>query len=297
MKYFFHVTIVLILFSGGLLAQEVNFLDFRHSNHLKVVFDSGLHPRHVARLEKKKCEIKDANLKLHLPESRPFHFYSENAVFSVLENDEIYTSTFTGYFEEIDSAVEIVKDVSNAVGMPVGDLNSLVQEIKSNPSSGTTRYWSNRISKNEIRVHLVLSPIIQFDQNSPNTDYRNVSGAKLNLTIGWNKYPIASIRSRSNPIKPPDGYSHLSMEPLPVQPTKPMRPEKSFNELTNESKATYSSNSSPSSQSGVQNKSSTAQEATAEVEQEPASFPWLWIGAIVVIAGVVAFLVIQRQRT
>lgn len=56
----------------------------------------------------------------------------------------------------------------------------------------------------------------------------------------------------------------------------------------------------PPAQVSALNKPSSIQEAiveTLEPEEEPSSFPWLWNGAIVMIAGVVAFLVFQRQRT
>lgn len=42
-------------------------------------------------------------------------------------------------------------------------------------------------------------------------------------------------------------------------------------------------------------KPTTAKAETPDPDAELASFPWIWIGAITVIAGVVAFLVFQRQ--
>lgn len=59
---------------------------------------------------------------------------------------------------------------------------------------------------------------------------------------------------------------------------------------------TIRSNNLASTQSVVQIKQSPVQETTAEAPEHPTSFPWLWKGAIAVIAGVVAFLVFQRRR-
>ncbi len=199
------------LMQGQASSEERHSVDLRHSDNLKAIFDAGLRPVRVARLEDEKCDLtSEASLSIILPNERQVEIDVERASFEVLEGNALGEADFFGVTESVPRAVERVKAICRAAGLSDAGLDRVAADLGRLPDPD--KRWSQAGRVDGVRVWVTFYPMW----------FRDPVEAQVWLLLQW-KRSAGPLKFLSGPIQPPPGYEGVSMDPPPpaLRPTQP----------------------------------------------------------------------------
>ncbi len=187
-------------------------IDLTNDHNLSAIFDAGLRPWRVPRAETHQCSIEwREQLRVVLPNGRSFELTIRRADMSVVANNELSFITLFGEDEGITSAIERVRGICHAAGIPSESFERVVAGLAGS-STGEKR-WFKAAEVDDVRVSITFDPL--------DLGNRIVAGVLVQLNYQpsiarrWKKQ--GSIGPEyvplTEPIQPPRGYEHVSMDP------------------------------------------------------------------------------------
>jgi hypothetical protein len=190
-----------VIFCHFCRAQDTEHtIDLRGQGTLKNVFEAGLEPRKVRGLERSLCEVEDTSLRFLLDGGHTFYIDAKRLDILVYDNDSLgYLQAYTDYLT-IDEAYKLADKLGQELGRPATGLKAFIEKLRSNPLAMAGGYGF--CTNNQPRVNVFF--------------LRGVSAERplrLAIKVEWIRPPLER-RPRTQEIKPPIGYEHLSMEPL-----------------------------------------------------------------------------------
>ena len=270
-EIFIFVFIAIALAPNILKAKEYK-LEFSETGSLEQVFHSGLKPHRQPGFEKYKCEVRDVNISILLPNgvhlpSMPFEW----AEFFVYKNNLLGNAEFRTASLSIDQARNLLLPFLNIIGASSqGRLESMFQNAAEDPLGFDPNFSAGVKGTPNWGVYVRKS----FDKDKP---------LNIGLKIDW-KRERTERAFRETVIEPPPGYENISMEPPPIQAqAQPSTTAtQSLSILTQQPQSTAPATPSPKK---------------TETKSAPSGFPVLPVAIIgVVIVGIVLYLLRRKSK-
>jgi hypothetical protein len=162
----------------------------------------------------------------------------------------------------------------------MGSIDEKASEISTlGNKTPVPQYWNGRSEINGIRYSVTLQPLFGYKETL----------AKVNVTLDFYQRG-KPMKFLTEPIKPPPGYEHMSMEPPATNPSKPFpNPEYSFENMVKRveaAKAAEGRASTPTMTPSAPAPTVTPKPSPViQVESPKSLWPWI-IGAILLLAVV-----------
>jgi hypothetical protein len=278
--------IAILVIKCNLIAQ--NTIDFSKSTNLKAVYDAGLRPWRVRPDEISNLLITEQQIRVIAPSGNSFVMSLEIGDFAVLAENQLNTADFISHPTSLDKALRLAKDICQSLEISsvrrdgMLSIDEKVSELSSfGNQTPVPQYWSGRSESNGMRYSLTLQPLFGYKETL----------AKVNVTLDFYQRG-KPMKFLTEPIKPPPGYEHMSMEPPPRDPNqKPFpNPEYSFENMVKrveEAIAAEGQSSSPTMRPSARAPTTTPKPSPVTQVEPPKSMPWPWIiGAIFLLAVV-----------
>lgn len=174
------------------------------------VFNAGIRPY---RVSVNRCEIDGAHLSFAFPDGKSSGAVDVRHVsFAVDRRDRIRRIDMRTPAVSVQEAVEVLNRLGAALGMTLAGLEqAIARATPNNPnwSDPWTQDWKNSWAD----ARLGLEPMTYFS-NDASTGHRNMR-AIVHFTFEWKSSEVGPTYRRE-PIQPPKGYEHVSME-IPTQ--------------------------------------------------------------------------------
>jgi hypothetical protein len=198
------------------LAQPT--IDFSKSTNLKAVYDAGLRPWRFRPDETHSLELTNQRISVIAPGANVFTIDVEHGSFEVGEGHELRRVNITSQPMSPTEAAAKAREICQALkidmtqGAGMGGLEEKIAEFaKLGNQTPAPQYWNGGSKVNGLRYSMTLHPIFGF-----NKILGNVS-VLLNF-----EQPNKRMKPRTEPIKPPPGYEHLSLDRPESTNTKPV---------------------------------------------------------------------------
>ncbi|NNE92587.1 MAG: hypothetical protein HKN23_13150 [Verrucomicrobiales bacterium] len=194
-----------------------------HALPLKTVFDAGLRPRHVARLERVVCKIGKEDFAISVDDRAPIEIKAEWASFNVNANDEVTTfEARERNLYTLDEVLEIASAHLETLGIGTEKLAEWEARQRAGMEKAAKSSWpfigagnfSDGKWYGDRNMKAGVKIMSTYQEKAPFT---------LQYYAQWRS--VLSMESiRREPIKPPAGYEHISMDPYPSSNDKPGQP-------------------------------------------------------------------------
>jgi hypothetical protein len=199
LKRLLALAVCLQVLQGPCMTQ--NTIDFSKSTNLKAVYDAGLRP--WGTNETLALTLTDQFIRIILPDARPFDMDVEVCTIGVMAENQLSTVHFNSRPASLSASADKTREVCKALGIPTEELDKAVATFaRLGDQTPVPRYWNARIKKGSVEVHVAFKPIFALERT------RGVFFVVL--TFYEKGKPMKLL---TEPIKPPPGYEHLSMEP------------------------------------------------------------------------------------
>lgn len=249
---------------------------------LKTVFDVGFRPRLVASLERVECEIANEDFSISVDGRPPIKLPAEWATFNVNANDEV--TSFRARDRNLytlDEVLEIASDHLKILGIGTEELAEWEARQRAGMRKAATgpgpfigtgtfsdgKWYGDRNMKAGVKI------MSTYQKQAPFT---------LQYYAQWRS--VLSMKSiRREPIKPPAGYEHVSMEPYP-----------SSNDVAEDE--SIRPNDEPSSETErPEPESEPAPPQLKNQSDEDASPIWPYVVVAIALVGIVVVLMRSRK--
>jgi hypothetical protein len=263
-------------------------IDFSKSTNLKAVYDAGLRPWRVRPDEVSNLLITNQRVRVVAPNGGIFAMDVEIGDFGVLAGNQLSSADFISQPTSLEEALRQAKEAAKALGIDIarGDgMGGLVEKASEfaalGDQSSAPQSWRGQSEINGVRYGVTLYPLFGL----------NETRGKVYVTLDFYERG-KPMKFLTEPIKPPPGYEHMSMEPPRPDPNqKPFpNPEYSFENMVKRveaAKAAEGQSSTPTTTPSASAPTPMPKASPVVQADQPKSFPWPWIiGAILVLAVV-----------
>ncbi len=200
-SYLFSVLSALLVFVAPAKLPAQVTVDYSKDESLLPLFQAGLHPRQERSLERMVCVLpKQQTLIFDFGEVKLPPVKADWS-FDVQGDDRL--THFEGRLNRAltrEEAIEIATGLNEALHAPVEPMIDFVKRYPES-SPGAQVYRANVKLKNGVRVGYYFQH--RFRDDKP---------LSIVVRVEWMR-PMREFQPRMQPIKPPPGYEHISMEP------------------------------------------------------------------------------------
>jgi len=180
-------------------------VDFSETGSLEKIFDSGLRPHRQLSFEKYKCEVRNVDIQVFLPDGKILpRMAFDWGEFFVYQNDLLGSAEFRTESVSIDDAKQLLLPFLKLINDSSQEkLESMLQDASQDPLGFQPNFSAGVNGVPRWGVFVRKS----FDKNRP---------LKIGVKIDW-KRERTERAFRETVIEPPPGYENISMEPSPIQ--------------------------------------------------------------------------------
>jgi len=291
------IALLFFVFMAAQYSIAENTIDFSKNTDLKAIYDAGLRPWRVRPDEISNLLVTEQNVRVIAPNGKTFSMSVEIGDFALLADNQLNTADFISQPTSLDNALRLAKEVCHSLGINTahGDGMGGIEEKASEfatlgNKTPFPQFWNGRSEINGIRYSVTLHPLFGYKDTA----------AKVYVTLDFYQRG-KPMKFLTEPIKPPLGYEHMSMEPPETNPSKPFPdPVYSFENMVKRveaAKAAEDRSSTPTMTTSAP--APTANPKPSPVVQGESSksspFPWI-IGAFLLVAVVGGVLFKFRRK-
>jgi len=191
------------IFGSACLCMGEATIDFSHSTNLRTIYDAGLRPWRVRPDEKHSLNLTDQKISVVFPGGGRFSMDVQIADISVLEENEIDKVEFISRPMPLDQVLLNAEQACSALEVNAGGLRKFVDDLRRmGDQVPYPQMWNGRGTANGCRYSVTISPLFGMSETR----------GKIFVTIEFNQRG-KSVKFLTEPIKPPQGYEHISMAP------------------------------------------------------------------------------------
>lgn len=264
-------------FANTAMAQHT--IDFSKGTKLNAVYDAGLRPW-TTNPKRSSLKITNEQIRVIAPGSTaPFDIDVEIGTFPVRAGSELSEAEFISQPVNLKQATAKAQEVCQALGVPINGLEEKASQLATLGSkTPVPQYWNGRGEKNGVRFSVTLDALFGW----------NETRGKVYVVLQFSK-PGTSLEPLMEPVKPPPGYEHMSMEPPKTNPSKPF-PDPAYSrdnmlKKLEEAKATGTEASArPATPPALSSAPAVAESPAPVVARKSAVWPW--------VVGILALVVI-----
>ena len=255
-----------------------NTIDFSKSTNLKAVYDAGLRPWRIRPDERSTLLVTNQQVRLVAPGTTPFTLDVEIGNFDVHAGNELGEAEFSSQPTSLTQATVKAREVCEALGIPLNGFQEKATQLATlGDQTPVPQYWNGRGERSGIRFSVTLVSLFAWEEPR----------GKISVVFQFSQ-PGKTLDALTDPIRPPLGYEHVSMEPPETLPDKPFPdPAYSRESVAKRLEANGSDNQSP--------RPSTPAAADAHaVQGRQPGWDWSWMLAILALVVLVAVALKRR---
>lgn len=260
-------------------------IDFTQGANLQQIYEGGLRSWRSKPQEFSSLHVTDENIRIVPPRGRPFELDVEIGTLGILAGNQLSKADFTSQPMTFNQAVTKAREICQAMGIDMAKgvgkesfEEKAAQLATLGKQAAAPQYWNGRGKAEGASFGVTLSPLFGWDE------------IRGKVSVYFNFYePGKPMKFLTEPVKPPAGYEHMSMEPPETHPDKPF-PDPAFSRKNLQKKLEEAKPSStpPSVQSSTPAPSSplpaSAENPAPAVESKSLVWPWvIGIAALIVI--------------
>ena len=269
-------------------------VDFTQGANLQQIYEGGLRPWRSKPQEFSSLHMTDENIRIVPPRGRPFELNVEIGTLGILAGNQLSKADFTSQPMTFNQAVTKAREICQAMGIDIAKgvgkesfEEKAAQLATLGKQAAAPQYWNGRGKAEGVSFGVTLSPLFGWDE------------IRGKVSVYFDFYePGKPMKFLTEPVKPPPGYEHMSMEPPETHPEKPFPdPVYSRENLRMKLEEAKASSTPASVRSSTPTPSSlvptAAEKPTQKIERKSSAWPWI-VGGILVLVVIVA-LVFKRR--
>lgn len=189
-------------------------IDFSKSTNLKAVYDAGLRPWRFLK-EMDDLNLTNESIRIVLPDASPFEMAVDICTLGVMAENQLSRADFSTDMDTLPAAAERTREICRALGIPTEDLDKAIDTFaRMGDQSPNPQYWNARIKKGTFDVSVSFKPLFALG--------KTLGRVYVTLTFHDSSKPMKLLKE---PVKPPPGYEHVSMDPPPLKPKPTQLPD------------------------------------------------------------------------
>lgn len=279
--------LLLELLAGASNSMAQNTIDFSKGTNLKAVYDAGLRPWRVRPDEMRSLKITNQELRVIAPGATSFIFDVEIGNFGLLAGNDLSKAEFISHPMSLSQAAAKAREVCLALNISMAGLEEKVSQFATlGKRTPVPQYWNGRGEKSGTRFDVTLSPLFGFDET------------RGKVFVAFDFYQRGKpMKFLTEPVKPPPGYEHMSMDPPETNPSKPFPdPAYSFDKMKQrieEAKAAEGRASTPTMAPSSPPPFATPKPSPVVQTESPKSVAWPWIISAILLLAVAGGVLIK----
>lgn len=282
--------------AGASSSVAQNTIDFSRSTNLKAVYDAGLRPWTARPDQTGFLLITDQQVSVVTPNSGKFSMNVEIGNFGLLAANELSSAEFISQPVSISEATAKAREICQAlqinmeIGAGMGGFEEKAAQLaRLGNQAPVPQYWNGRSEVNGVRYSVTLYPLFGLHETR----------GKVFVSLSFTD-PGKPMKFLTEPVKPPPGYEHMSMEPPETNSSKPFPdPAYRFDKIKQrigESKAAGGRASPPTMTPSSPLPTAPSKPSSVVQTESAKSFPGPWIIGAVLLLAVAGGILFKLRR-
>lgn len=292
----FRCAATLLLLIGAQLggvskATAQHIIDFTKGKNLRQVYDAGLRPWRIRPDERNSLKVTDQQIRIIAPGAAPFVLDVEIGDFKVLAGNDLSSADFISQPMGLSQGIAKTREMCAALGVKMTGFDEKASQLLAlGNQTPAPQYWNGRGVRNDVRFSVTLNPLFGI----------NETRGKVIVTFEFHP-PGKPMKFLKEPIKPPSGYEHLSLERPKSTPGKPFpNPAFGFDKMKkriDDMKAAEDRSAAPPV-SPISPPAAPVESPSPVVESHPPepSSSWFWTAAVAIVIAGAAGVIFRSVR-
>jgi hypothetical protein len=216
LRFLFLMAILVFATRAAGAPDEILTLDLSRSQDLLAVYESGLRPFRINPIEHT-LRVEEARMEILFPGVKRFELEVSIASLSVMAENKLSSVNLISQMMKLDEAQAVTEQICAAFEMPatgLAEFIAMVKAARTNPAAapkGSPRSWTSfHIKRAGFHYGISCVPYGGWD----------FTFATIYISAQFHEKG-KPMRFLTEPIKPPPGFEHVSLERVPRPPRRP----------------------------------------------------------------------------